>query len=310
MIKESVNNFGRVKPDFIIPGFPKTGTTWIYDQLCELPDFEMPPVKELHYFNRSKKYDKNKRTGGNQNYFINRKRLLRNFNYSGVSFFSNYLAFNLSNDELYHKLLSGYSKLTGDITPTYCLLSDKGVKKMSELINGTNIVFVLRDPVERAWSQFRMNLRKNNQSLSQYENREIINFMGRDTQLLRSNYSEAITSFRKHFTDSSIAITFYDYLSKDPIGLLVDLVSFLGGNPSNIKSLSQINKKSNVSKDYIIPDVVYNYLNQEFRPEYLWLSKNIGGYCNKWASNHGIQISSINREITDDKNFILLNTGN
>jgi hypothetical protein len=39
-------------PDFLCVGAQKTGTSWLYQQLAEHPDFWMPPLKELHYFNQ------------------------------------------------------------------------------------------------------------------------------------------------------------------------------------------------------------------------------------------------------------------
>src|SRR3954453_13745340 len=37
-------------PDFLCIGAHKAGSTWLYQQLDSHPDFWMPPVKELHYF--------------------------------------------------------------------------------------------------------------------------------------------------------------------------------------------------------------------------------------------------------------------
>src|SRR2546423_15689927 len=39
-------------PDFICIGAQKAGTGWLYEQLRNHPDFWMPPMKELHYFDR------------------------------------------------------------------------------------------------------------------------------------------------------------------------------------------------------------------------------------------------------------------
>jgi hypothetical protein len=41
---------GDAGPDFLCVGAQKGGTTWPYWQLDAHPDFWMPPVKELHYF--------------------------------------------------------------------------------------------------------------------------------------------------------------------------------------------------------------------------------------------------------------------
>src|SRR5215471_17299234 len=43
---------GNAGPDFLCVGAHKAGTTWLYRQLDSHPDFWMPPVKELHYFDQ------------------------------------------------------------------------------------------------------------------------------------------------------------------------------------------------------------------------------------------------------------------
>ena len=43
---------GDARPDFLCVGAQKAGTSWLYQQLEPHPDFWMPPVKELHYFDQ------------------------------------------------------------------------------------------------------------------------------------------------------------------------------------------------------------------------------------------------------------------
>src|SRR5205085_9115453 len=42
----------RLGPDFLCMGAQRAGTGWLYEQLRNHPDFWMPPLKELHYFDR------------------------------------------------------------------------------------------------------------------------------------------------------------------------------------------------------------------------------------------------------------------
>jgi len=44
------NHLGDACPDFLCVGAQKAGTSWLYHQLDFHPDFWMPPIKELHYF--------------------------------------------------------------------------------------------------------------------------------------------------------------------------------------------------------------------------------------------------------------------
>ena len=44
------------KIDFIGIGAQKAGTTWLYHSLKNIPEFDLPYVKEINYFSRSSEY--------------------------------------------------------------------------------------------------------------------------------------------------------------------------------------------------------------------------------------------------------------
>lgn len=276
----------RVKPDFLIPGFPKTGTTWIYEMLTELPDFEMPFAKELHFFNREKGYNQRELTGATHNYFLNRKRLLRNFDFKKISFLLEFIKFYESNDLLYHRLFSRMTRLTGDITPVYCLLDEGAVKRMANLLNGTKLIFVLRDPIDRAWSQYRMYLRKNNIGFETVSEMEMKNFFSKSSQKGRGAYKRAIQMFREHFYKSDLMITFYDVLENDPKSFLKNIVKFIGGNPEGVNSLVNIHSRSNTSASYQMPSEIFSYLKLQLEEEYEWLSFLLPQYVDLWVARH------------------------
>src|SRR2546423_4071056 len=46
------------RPDFLCIGAQKAGTSWLYHQLNSHPDFWMPPVKELRYFDSLSKVNR------------------------------------------------------------------------------------------------------------------------------------------------------------------------------------------------------------------------------------------------------------
>ncbi len=37
-------------PDFLGIGAPRTGMTWLYENLRRHPEVWLPPIKEIHYF--------------------------------------------------------------------------------------------------------------------------------------------------------------------------------------------------------------------------------------------------------------------
>src|SRR5204862_1649310 len=63
--------------------------------------------------------------------------------------------------------LDGYGRLfelkgallSGDITPAYSMLNDEIIQRITHHFPNLKVVFMARDPVERAWSQLSMSVR-------------------------------------------------------------------------------------------------------------------------------------------------------
>lgn len=116
--------------DFIIIGAQKAGTTTLFKLLSEHPQVFVPPGKELPFFNRDS-----------------------------------------ANDETYAAFMEEHFSVqpnetrVGKVTPHY--LSDPAVPaRLKALTPKTRLVAILRDPVERAYSHYRMSLRRSIESRS------------------------------------------------------------------------------------------------------------------------------------------------
>jgi Sulfotransferase family len=132
-------------PDFIGVGLQKAGTRWLYQQLQAHPQFWMPPIKELHFFDRPFPHRQTmervtaKRGTENELLFIERLRdLPRRSDHSLETYAS---LFELAGD-----------RITGDITPAYGGLSDEQIAAIAKAFPTTKIVLMLRDPISRVWS--------------------------------------------------------------------------------------------------------------------------------------------------------------
>jgi len=110
------------------------------------PDFWMPPVKELHYFNE-----------------LGRARPVRSArarDETGRKFLENvrFLSARSHLDlEDYGRLFACKgSRISGDITPAYSILNDEIIERVVNSFPNLKVIFLARDPVERAWSQLSM----------------------------------------------------------------------------------------------------------------------------------------------------------
>jgi hypothetical protein len=283
--------------DFIGVGVQKSGTTWLYSRLNELPEFSLAPKKELHYFDRQKKYPSPNSLS--ESSLLKRlskpswllevcDKLTQQVLLKDVSAFKWYLNYYFSNynDDWYQSLFSGLPGLKGEITPSYSILQIEDISRMKTIAPNTKLIILLRNPVYRAWSHFRHKHRNNkNFDINNFSTNQIIEFMESDPQVMRSDYVSTISNFKKVYPKSQILIGFYDTITTNPNQLLFEIVTFIGGRTSDIDKFCKVNKVENPSKKAIIPEEVNNYLKTKYKGMIQDLSNTYGGYFTCWYND-------------------------
>lgn len=122
------------KPDFLIVGAAKSGTTSLYRYLNNHPEIHIPDVKECRFFSQ----------------------LPKNFNGLGAEFFVNE---GITDEKIYFNLFDK-SKICGDISNDYLYYHNESIKNIKKYVGSDiKIIIVLRNPVERAYSNFMHHVR-------------------------------------------------------------------------------------------------------------------------------------------------------
>lgn len=135
-------------------GAAKAGTSWLFDQLAAHSDCHMRKIKELHYFNTVQA-----RAWGPQIARID-ARIARSRGalredlvaWRGVL---GHRRLNLSAYAAYLCGGRGGQRVVGECTPAYGLLRPRMLAGLARL-SALRVVYLLRDPVERLWSNVRM----------------------------------------------------------------------------------------------------------------------------------------------------------
>ncbi len=236
--------------DFLGIEAQKAGTTWLYHILSSHPDVRMPPIKELHFFDEAE-------AGNKQNILyklfvenkFNRKRKdnliegcirsIRNTNIEELRWCIKYSLLSHRFEAKYlqrydHLFSSAQNIITGEITPAYSILSKTSISIIKEFYPDLRIILILRDPVERAWSQLRMGIKKKGKDY--YTHQRILNFIHQDN--LRGNYPGIIQNWTNFFQEN-LLILFYDELLSDPQEFLGKINNFLGLSPCPFQKLGQ-----------------------------------------------------------------------
>lgn len=120
----------RIMPDFLILGVQKGGTTSLYDYLIEHPNIASARMKEVHFFD--------------QNY------------QKGLSWYRS--NFPTTMQKYYLERIRNHDLITGEGSPEY-LFYPHAAEKAARLFPHIKMIALLRDPVERTYSQYRHNIR-------------------------------------------------------------------------------------------------------------------------------------------------------
>jgi len=301
-------------PDFICIGANKGGTTWLHVNLQHHPDIWIPPQKELHYFDRSLNYPSPSMLACSRSLlkrFIGTDRankkyreslvrsigsLSKDFSWESLKWYYSFF-FGEHNDQWYLSLFRDCdSPVKGEITPAYSMLYEADIEKVYNLVPNTKIIFLLRDPIERTWSEVRHRQKRFRKyrhltSLSTKELIEVINEPGFE---LRSDYTRTLRLWKKYFPENRIFVGFYDELKEKPTDLLIRVFEFLGVEPSSAYIPDSVSQRVNVSPKKNIPDELYHYLAAKYHPMISELSEEFGGYAKVWLEElDGIVSTSV-----------------
>ncbi len=130
-------------PNFIVVGAPKCGTTSLYHYLRQHPQIFLPERKELHYF--SFRFMEQLLSGPGD----------RNILATSCRTFAEYAAYFSPARE---------QRALGDISPSYFYFVEV-CQEMRVRLGVPKIIIMLRDPVEKAFSQYMHLIRDGRETL-------------------------------------------------------------------------------------------------------------------------------------------------
>jgi hypothetical protein len=211
-------------PDFICIGAPKAGTTWLFDNLKRHPQVWLPPVKGVQFFSgraNHKRFKKLWREYGSY---------LRPHSLDEALWYCRYFLWPLLNDRWYASLFpQSRNRITGEIAPAYTACDKKTVERVHRLMPNANIIFLMRNPVDRAWSHALLGFVTNRkQRLENIDEKELIDSLGGDLSTLKSSYVRTLHNWRAYFDEKQLLIRFFEEIADHPFTLLEDVCKFLG----------------------------------------------------------------------------------
>lgn len=192
-------------PDFVVAGTQKCATTWLYRCLENHPDVLVPNTDAVQYFNMN--YNKDK------NWYR--------------SFFSDYDG----------------EAVVGEESPSY-IRSPSAPCRMAEMIPDAKLLFIVRNPVDRAFSHY---WHEKSKSKISFEFEEVFeNYDLFQNWVEAGFYHRNITRFEEKFPSENIKVMFFSDLAEDDEAFIREAYSFLGVDPDYTPEF--LNEKVNESR--------------------------------------------------------------
>jgi Sulfotransferase family len=283
---------GDACPDFLCVGAQKGGTSWLYGQLESHPDFWMPPVKELHYLNnlaRARRFHPPRCRDQRDTSFLDGMKGLGGLSYIDL--------------ENYGRLFQPKGPLvSGDISPAYSTLSDEIIQRVVNCFPNLKVIFLARDPVERAWSQLSMGIRLGMISpFDATDADEVIRNLLNPGVLLRSHPSKIVARWRRYVRPDLFHIYFFDDLEKNPGELRRSILLFLGGDPDKPSGQLKAEDNQDAKKAKLrLTEKVRSRVAKFFEQELKACATELGGPAKRWPARYGFSLLVFFLQFADD----------
>jgi len=302
-------------PDFLCIGAQKAGTTWLHRNLGLHPDVWLPPVKEIQYFDRASGLPLilqacHPRESGMRDWVWRglRRRLTPNAGHAAPTYGRNveiparmgeeqmqdgwqaawYLRLMLlpRGDKWYTSLFApAGNRLTGDVTPYYANLPPERIACIHTLLPEARIIYLLRDPIDRLWSQAGMEQVRRNPAKTELPERIVLALLDKDLSAGLSDYAGNLERWSSCYPVDQILVGFYDQLAEDPVGLLQDVHRFLGLKTNMDLVPAGVRERHNAGRDSSVPDRLARIMARAFHDQVCRLDRQLGSpYTARWLA--------------------------
>ena len=298
-------------PHFLGIGAARAGTTWLSEQLNAHPDVWIPAIKELHYFTRSARYvgPSQLADGSILQRLFSREKAYRQYRkLARRAIASNIMRPSIDKlmwdanfllrrpcDRWYATLFAqGFGRTTGEITPRYSMLADDDIEALRRLIPDLKLIFIMRDPVERAWSLVKYHEKRGGKPLTELPADDLRQRAFAEPIVQQSDYESILYRWRRVFPDDQLLELFFDEIREQPDALLRRIQRFLGVEVCGLSGM-QANGRVNGSFSKPMPEFLRQDLVAHYRPMAERLSEQEGGYFTRWLERYDARLPAVDR---------------
>lgn len=280
-------------PDFLCIGAQKAGTTWLHHNLSQQPGIWLPPVKEIHFLDHAPP-SLMKRMLARQSHHALARANAKTAAADLISGQGSLEAFRLAWRLAFAKRdWDWYSSLfptrpglmCGEICPGYARLSRDVIHSIVQRNPRIKIIYLLRDPIDRAWSSVAMHFRKrNDRTIDEVEREQILKRIKFSKFQSHCKYDESIVNWLSYVPQDQVYFGFFERIEAEPMEYLADILAFIG-LPEK-PAASAPGKRINAGKGEVIDSIIERELGTLLLDETIRANDRFGNtYTAKWLAH-------------------------
>jgi hypothetical protein len=276
----------KMGPHYICIGAPRCGTTWMYENLNRHPQIQPLPGKELKFLNGTRtpeeKAARIRWWGRRWRRTYAKAPAEREWGAKWLERFSQPESF-----DVYETLFeTPPGKVAGDMTPNFCRMPAAKVRDIRNKLGDVRVFMMVRDPIERDWSDAQLALQHHKTAVQQSDDAYIDYIASRGCQTF-SNYPRAIDTWGSLF--SHFAFFYFDDIINDPNGMMKRVCEFVGIDPNPPEfTVSRVapNPTSVEIGNFVRSQNIYEAQKRISEPLMGALKSRFDGYPAAWYHRH------------------------
>lgn len=241
-------------PDFLCIGAQKAGTSWLHRVLAQHPGLGFPGGKEVHYWDWVESGRKPPDLEG------------------------------------YRRLFSGQpERRLGDMTPAYATLREETVRALLAAFPAVRVLFVLRNPIERAWSAARMFYGWSQLEPDEATDEWFLPLLQSRGSVSRGDYEMTLRRWQPHMRPGQLLILYYEDLLGDPAQSVRQVCEHIGVDAASLPEGSERALRARVREGppRELTPILRKELDRIYRPRIVSLQRYLGRDLGHWLDSPG-----------------------
>lgn len=240
-------------PIHLCIGAPRAGSTWLFRELSFQRSLFLPVLKEVRYWgSRRNQQDISSALQSSK------EALVKAYDHvdqkAWIDIYRKISLRSAPDADEYQRLMGVAGRPAIDITPAYCFLPTDVIRKIrGALPDGSQVLYIIRDPLDRQSSQIKLHFHMHGSYRGPPSDEDLRNFLSSGAQRMRWNYLAVIENWREVFGNDFHVLN-YDRIVEDPKAFTRTTCEILGipfdakaeGRPS--ENFRHSSRNQNVSK--------------------------------------------------------------